>query len=353
MITRTEPACQAKPSSNSTDSLKLQHAQSWQQALASVVRTPQQLFELLKLNPEQLPESMAAACEQFVLRVPHSFVQRMKQGDWHDPLLRQVLPRAQELDILPGYSLDPLHETQSNPCPGLIHKYRGRVLLIVSRGCAIHCRYCFRRHFPYQANNPSRQQWQQALRYIRNDSTIKEVIFSGGDPLAADDTLLSALSEAIADIPHVTTLRVHSRLPVVIPERITEQCIDWLTGTRLRPVMVIHSNHANELDITVSSSLQKLKSAGITVLNQTVLLAGVNDKPEALIELSERLFDSGVLPYYLHMLDKVQGAAHFQVTTQRAKELVNNMLANLPGYLVPKLVEEQPGAASKTPVFRN
>jgi EF-P beta-lysylation protein EpmB len=323
--------------------------ESWQQALANAVSSASELFELLRLDPAQLPAAVAAS-KDFALRVPRGFVARMTPGDWHDPLLQQVLPQAQELDFHAGFSADPLQEASSNPAPGLIHKYHGRVLLVVSGGCAINCRYCFRRHFPYSDNNPGRKQWQQTLDYIRNDSSIHEVIFSGGDPLAASDSLLAELVASIADIAHVTTLRVHSRLPIVIPQRITAPCLAWLSSSRLKVVMVIHANHANEIDGQTGQILLKLRAAGITVLNQSVLLAGVNDNAAALAALSHRLFEFGVLPYYLHLLDRVQGAAHFQRSKQHGQQLIQQLLAILPGYLVPKLVQELPGARSKVPV---
>ncbi|ARN73556.1 EF-P beta-lysylation protein EpmB [Oceanicoccus sagamiensis] len=323
--------------------------ESWQQALANVVRQPEELFDLLQLDKSSLPAALAAS-QDFALRVPRAFVARMKTGCADDPLLKQVLPLGAELDYQPGFSEDPLGEMDCNPVPGLIHKYHGRVLLIVSGGCAINCRYCFRRHFPYSDNNPGRSERQQMLDYIRSDSSIHEVILSGGDPLAASDILLAELVEELAAIPHLTTLRVHSRMPVVIPQRITSQCLQWLTATRLNTVMVVHCNHANEIDQTVQDSLHRLKYAGITVLNQTVLLAGINDNADSLAELSERLFAAGALPYYLHTLDKVQGAGHFQVPEEVGQQLITALLARLPGYLVPKLVKEMAGARSKVPV---
>ena len=344
MIPQTKPLRQAE-----TIDIPNISNESWQQALANIIRDPKQLFEELQLDPQQLPAAVAAS-KDFPLRVPRAFAQRMTKGDWNDPLLRQVLPLGQELDYQPGYTNDPLEEASTNPAPGLIHKYQGRVLLVVSGACAINCRYCFRRHFPYQDNNPSRAQWQQTLDYIRQDQTIHEVIFSGGDPLAASDKLLAELTQQIAEIPHVTTLRVHSRLPVVIPQRITEHYLSGLTQTRLKTVMVIHSNHANEIDQAVGDTLMRLKNAGVTVLNQAVLLAGVNDNVDALETLSQRLFQFGVLPYYLHLLDQVAGAAHFQVEQERGKQLLQALLTRLPGYLVPKLVRETPSAASKTPI---
>lgn len=323
--------------------------ESWQASLAGAVRDPAELFSLLQLDSAKIPASIAA-CRDFKLMVPRPFIARMKIGDWQDPLLQQVLPQAQELTIAPGFSQDPLDERNSNPAPGLIHKYHGRVLLIVSGGCAVNCRYCFRRHFPYEDNNPGRKQWQQSLDYISQDRSIEEVILSGGDPLAASDAHLADLVSRIAAIKHVTTLRIHTRLPIMIPSRVTDTCLQWMTNSRLKPVLVIHSNHANELDDQVAASLDRLRRAGVILLNQSVLLAGINDQLDSLKALSQRLFELHVLPYYLHQLDRVQGAAHFQVNDQRAKSLMAELRGALPGYLVPKLVRECPDADTKLPV---
>jgi len=336
MILQSEPICQS-PDTN----------ESWQQALANAVTDPLELLQLLSLDIEALPGAVAAI-GSFPLRVPRAFIARMNKGDWNDPLLQQIMPVARELELQPGFSDDPLEELGSNPLSGLIHKYQGRVLLIVSGGCAVNCRYCFRRHFPYSDNNPGRHQWTEVLDYIAADPSINEVILSGGDPLAASDKLLTDLVDQLQLIPHLTTLRVHSRLPVVIPQRITEQTLVWLSGGRLQPVLVIHSNHANELDQQVQRSLATLREAGVTLLNQSVLLAGVNDSAPALKALSERLFACGVLPYYLHLLDKVAGAAHFYVDEPRAQSIVQQLLASAPGYLVPRLVKELPQHHSKT-----
>lgn len=336
MILQTEPLCQSQ-----------QTNESWQYALANVIRDPEELFELLALDKKALPAAMRAI-DSFPLRVPRAFVEKMAKGDWDDPLLKQIVPLSQELDPQPGFTTDPLEESHSNPLPGLIHKYHGRVLLIVSGGCAINCRYCFRRHFPYADNIPGRQRWSETIAYIRNDKSITEVILSGGDPLAASDILLADLVAQLETIPHLSTLRVHSRMPVVIPARINTQCLKWLTGGRLKPIVVIHSNHPNELDEQVLQALTRLKTAGVTLLNQSVLLAGVNDNVAALKSLSMRLFDCGVLPYYLHQLDLVEGAAHFSVSENKACELAKQLSAVLPGYLVPKLVREQPNRKSKT-----
>lgn len=322
---------------------------SWQEELSSCVRDPDELIRLLQL--EDSPLALAeAAWRQFPVRVPRPYLRRMRVGDPNDPLLKQVLPLAAETVPTPGFIADPLGEQASNPIPGLIHKYHGRVLLVASPACAIHCRYCFRRHFPYDNNTPSRNQWQQALAYLRADSSITEVILSGGDPLAANDRQLGWLAAQLASIPHLRRLRVHTRLPVVIPARITDDCLDWLAGTRLHSSMVIHVNHPNELDDEVAAALATLRRRGVTLLNQTVLLKDVNDQTNTLADLSERLFEFGVLPYYLHLLDRVEGAAHFEVLEKDAVDLMGQLLARLPGYLVPKLVREIAGEASKSPI---
>ena len=238
----------------------------------------------------------------------------------------------------------------ANPQPGIIHKYRGRALLMVASICAINCRYCFRRHFPYEQNQNSRREWREALSYIAGDPTVEEVIFSGGDPLIANDRLLAELVAQIAKIPHVRRLRIHSRLPVVLPDRVTEDLLDAIEHPNLQTVMVIHSNHGNEIDNTVGDAVAAMRSRGITVLNQAVLLRGVNDDAASLVELSEKLFAAGVLPYYLHLLDKVAGAAHFDLPEQHARRLMGKVSARLPGYLVPRLVREEAGAGAKTGV---
>ncbi len=322
----------------------------WQDDLADLVRDPLELLRLLHIDAAQIGRSEALQ-QAFPLRVPRAFVAKMQRGNIDDPLLRQVLPLGEELLVQPGYSADPLQEAGSNPHPGLIHKYRGRVLLIAARQCAIHCRYCFRRHFPYAQNNPGRDQWQPALDYIAADPSIGEVIYSGGDPLALADKQLAWLTAQIAQIPHVRRLRIHTRLPVVLPHRIDDSCLQWLAQTHLQKVVVLHSNHANEIDADVAAAVTRLRSIDIPVLNQAVLLRGINDSVAALAALSEALFAAGVLPYYLHLLDKVAGAAHFEVALPRARSLYRQLLEQLPGYLVPRLVREQPQAASKTPIL--
>ncbi len=349
MIPRTESPCQTKESPDCLSDSSLPNQPRWQHQLANTITKPAELFDLLALDPARQPE-LAQACQQFPLRVPRSFVARMEKGNWRDPLLLQVLPQAQELAPQPGYSLDPLAERQQNPLPGLIHKYHGRLLLVVSGACAVNCRYCFRRHFPYAANSSGRQQWQQALAYIANEPAIEEVILSGGDPLVASDRRLRELVEGIAAIPHVQRLRIHSRLPIVLPCRINSDCLAWMTGTRLQTVLVVHSNHPREIDPEVGAALQRLRAAGISVLNQSVLLAGVNDCSDTLASLSRVLFKEGVLPYYLHLLDPVQGACHLDVDEKRAQVIVAELMTNLAGYLVPRLVREEVAAKAKIPV---
>ena len=327
----------------------LWQAESWQRQMQQMIRDPEQLFSRLCLDINDRPD-LAAALQQFPLRVTEAFIAKMQPGDWNDPLLLQVLPQAQETDLQPGFVNDPLAELDANPIPGLIHKYHGRVLLITSSACAIHCRYCFRRNFPYSDNNPSQKDWQQALNYIAGHPEIHEVILSGGDPLAASDDYLEKLICRIADIPHVDTLRIHTRLPLVLPARITSDLLTVLTRHRLRTVMVIHCNHPNELDHASADALQALGEAKILLLNQTVLLKDINNSAEILIKLSRRLFANGVMPYYLHILDKVRGASHFDISESTAQALMREVLASLPGYLVPRLVREDPHASSKRPL---
>ena len=319
----------------------------WKLQLSQAVSSVNELLACVNLTPEQLSVSHQAAAE-FPLKVPRPFIARMQQGNPRDPLLLQVLPVVAETAQTPGYNHDPLQESEHNPIAGIVHKYANRLLLIISPACAINCRYCFRRHFPYQENRQSREQWQTALDYIRNDHSINEVIFSGGDPLAANDRFLAWLCEQIAAISHIKRLRIHTRLPVVIPARIDQAFLNWATGTRLKPIMVLHINHANEIDAEVACAIGKLRDVGIQVLNQTVLLRGVNDSPAVLAQLSESLFDCGVQPYYLHLCDPVAGAHHFDMDEAAAKQIYTDLQALLPGFLLPKLVREIPGKQSKT-----
>ena len=322
--------------------------QNWLKQLANGISDPQKLLEQLEIDPEPWQNGFDAR-KLFAQRVPQSFVERMQKGNPFDPLLRQVLPLSAEFEVHPGYSNDPLQE-QNNDIPGLLHKYRNRALMIVKGGCAINCRYCFRRHFPYQENKGNKTTWQQSIDYLAQHDELNEVILSGGDPLMAKDDELRWLIDHIADIPHIKRLRIHSRLPVVIPARVTDELVSLLAGTRLQVILVTHINHAQEINQELSEALSNLKRAGVTLLNQGVMLKGVNDSVDAQVQLSEALFDSGVLPYYIHVLDKVQGAAHFYISDQQAKAIMAGVIERVSGYLVPKLTREIGGRSSKTPL---
>jgi EF-P beta-lysylation protein EpmB len=298
----------------------------------------------------QLPVSTRAQ-QQFKLRVPQSYVRRMQQSDPSDPLLLQVLPSSYEDHHVEGYLTDPVGDLQSIKSPGLLQKYNGRALLLVTSRCAIHCRYCFRRHFSYSTQNPRHDSWAQAMREIQQDNSITEVILSGGDPLVMDDSELVKLITKLESIEHVKRLRIHTRLPVVIPNRICNELLHWINNTRLKIVMVLHINHAQEINTDLQQKLKLLANNNCTLLNQSVLLRNINDHATTLIELSEALFNAGILPYYLHLLDKVAGAAHFDVPEKYACNLMREISEHLPGYLVPKLVKEVPTENSKTLIY--
>ncbi|MCE0557060.1 MULTISPECIES: EF-P beta-lysylation protein EpmB [unclassified Motilimonas] len=320
----------------------------WQKELANAIKTPSELIKILNLNEKDFIEGFIAR-QSFPMLVPMPFVKKMQVGDKQDPLLRQVLPLKEELLEVEGFGPDPLEE-HNTAVPGLLHKYKSRVLFIVKGGCAVNCRYCFRRHFPYQDNSPNKTEWHTAIDYIRQHTEINEVILSGGDPLMAKDEHIDWLLTQLEQIPHLTRVRLHTRLPVVIPSRLTDALLSRLQQSPLKAVMVLHINHANELDQELTRMLQRTRRYGITLLNQSVLLKGINDTSADLINLSEALFTADVLPYYLHQLDKVAGAAHFEVHEDKAKQLVKMMLNELPGFLVPKLVREVAGEKSKTPL---
>lgn len=322
----------------------------WQQALQNAVTQPAELLAMLNLPMSLLPQAEAAA-KQFPLKVPRGFVQRMRAKNPQDPLLRQVLPIGDELITSPDYFKDPVGDALAKAEAGIIHKYHERALFISTGACAVHCRYCFRRHFPYSSELAASNRWRDSLLWLHNNPNIHEVILSGGDPLSLSDSRLAPLMAGLSEIESVHTLRIHSRQPVVLPERVTSQLIETLKCAGKKIVLVIHANHANELDDTVAEALQQFKQAGAQLLNQAVLLKGVNDRSEALIELSQRLFECDVLPYYLHTLDPVQGAAHFDVPIATAKQLHLSMSAKLPGYLVPRLVKEIAGEPNKTPLL--
>lgn len=320
---------------------------SWQAALADSVRDAAELCRLLELPPEAARIAELAA-GQFPLFVPRGYVARMTPGDLNDPLLRQVLPLGDELRHVPGFSADPVADESAIRQPGLLQKYQGRVLLVTTGACAIHCRYCFRRGYPYEESPRSIDEWRPALDEIAADSSIHEVILSGGDPLTLVDARLAALVEEFTRIPHVRRLRVHSRLPIVLPERVTPSLVSLLSNSGLTPVVVVHANHVNELNGDVAGALARLSDAGIVLLNQAVLLAGVNDTADAQAALCERLIDLRVIPYYLHQLDRVAGAAHFETSTALGKSIIEELKQRLPGYAVPRYVRELPGAESKT-----
>ena len=329
--------------------VSMQHATvppRWQQLWREAVRDPRELLSLLGLAhlAGQLSEDAAT---QFPLRVPRGFVDRMRHGDPHDPLLRQVLPLDDEDRIVPGFGLDAVGDAAARAASGVIRKYRGRALLVATGSCAIHCRYCFRRHFPYAEETAAAGGWSDAIALIASDASIDEVILSGGDPLSLATSKLAELTDALASIPHLKRLRIHTRLPTVLPERVDAALLAWLRALPWPVTMVVHVNHANEFDGKVDAALAGLRGTGATLLNQAVLLRGVNDTVDALADLSERSFASGVLPYYLHQLDRVAGTAHFEVEDARARGLHAALAARLSGYLVPRLVREVAGEPGK------
>jgi EF-P beta-lysylation protein EpmB len=327
--------------------LERRQVPAWQQALADAISDPAQLLSELGL-PADTPRLANADGGHFPLRVPRGYAARMRKGDARDPLFLQVWQRPQEADEAPGFGDDAVGDLARLKAGGIIHKYAGRALVIATGACAVHCRYCFRRHFPYGDALASRGDFGATLRGLAADRSIEEVILSGGDPLSLSDEKLARFAEALEFLPHVKRLRLHTRTPIVLPERVDDALLAWLARGRLQKVVVVHANHARELDASVQAALRRLAGAGATLLNQSVLLAGVNDCADALVNLSSRLFECGVLPYYLHMLDRVRGAAHFEVPEAQARALLREAAARLPGYLVPRLVREEAGAASKT-----
>ena len=318
----------------------------WQRELADAVRDPDELCRLLSLAPDLAAEARRAAGD-FPLLVPRGFVARMKPGDPRDPLLLQVLPRPAEREKVAGFSADPLEEHAALASPGLVQKYAGRVLLLATGGCAVNCRYCFRRAFPYAESGATQAGIEAAVETIAADASVHEVILSGGDPLLLDDSRLAALMVKLEAIPHIRRLRIHSRLPIVLPSRVTDALAATLARTRLTCVMVVHANHPAELDASVATAIGHLADARVILLNQAVLLAGVNDSVDVLQDLSERLIDLKIVPYYLHLLDRVQGTAEFEVSEEVARHLHNRLREVLPGYAVPRLAREVPGEPAK------
>ena len=323
--------------------------EDWLTQLADVVTSPDELLHLLNVDADANLLAGRDAKRLFALRVPRAFIARMEPGNPNDPLLRQVLTSQEEFVSAPGYSTDPLEE-QHSVVPGLLHKYRNRALLLVKGGCAVNCRYCFRRHFPYAENQGNKRNWQAALEYIAAHPQLDEIIFSGGDPLMAKDHELDWLLTQLESIPHIKRLRIHSRLPIVIPARITATLVSRFEQSSLQVLLVNHINHANEIGNDFREAMTRLRKAGVTLLNQSVLLRGVNDNAQTLANLSNALFDAGVIPYYLHVLDKVQGAAHFMVDDEEARAIMRELLTLVSGYMVPKLAREIGGEPSKTPL---
>ena len=325
----------------------LKENQRWQTALAQAISNADELLAQLGLS-NTLQAISKDKIRQFPLRVPQSYINKMRYGDPQDPLLRQVFPLIDEGFDAEGYASDPVGDQFAVTSPGILQKYQGRALLVTTGACAIHCRYCFRRHFPYAESNPLASQWQQTLAQLKADTSINEVILSGGDPLSLSDKKLAKMVAELETLPHLRRLRIHTRLPLVLPERVDNALLDWVASCKLKVVMVIHANHANEIDTETATALTQLQQAGCQLLNQAVLLKGVNDNKQALVDLSERLSEVNVLPYYLHLLDKVAGAQHFDVEESRAIALIESIRAELPGYLVPRLVREIQGEPSKT-----
>lgn len=319
---------------------------SWQQSLQRAVRKVDDLLALLDLTKEQV--STCDSENSFPLLVPREYVARMIKGDPMDPLLLQILPLGDEQLLEPGFIADPVGDSASERAPGLLHKYASRVLFIATGMCAVHCRYCFRRHYPYEEKPRSFEQWQPALQAIEGDSSIEEVILSGGDPLSLNNARLHQLIDAIEAIPHIVRLRIHTRFPLMIPNRIDDGLLELFAQSRLKTVMVWHINHSREIDDAVAASARRLQQAGVMLLNQSVLLRRVNDTLDAQIELSKRLVEIGIVPYYLHQLDRVHGAAHFECPANVGEELVNAMRERLPGYAVPRFVREVAGEPSKS-----
>lgn len=321
----------------------------WQRELAQAVGRQQELIHHLHLPPEAVSPDINSP---FPLRVPRPFLEQMRKQDPADPLLKQVMISPEENEPVEGFDEDPVGDMKVMPVPGLLHKYEGRVLLTVTGACAIHCRYCFRRHYPYAEANPLRERWPRIMDYLRNDTSIREVILSGGDPLVLRDERLAKVVTDLNTLPHLQRLRIHTRTPVVLPSRVTEELLAWMADSRLPIITVLHINHAREISPQAGEAIQALRQNSQMLLNQAVLLRDVNDSLVALTDLSEALAANGIVPYYLHLLDRVSGAAHFEVEATRAIDLIDSLRQRLPGYMVPSLVREISGEPSKTPVGR-
>lgn len=320
---------------------------TWQEAVRHAIRSPRQLLAALGL-PSRDGDAMAA--KDFSVFVPWEFVNRMEPGNSLDPLLLQVLSTSSEMRKTPGFELDPVGDLRAQKQPGLLQKYLGRALLVTTGSCAVHCRYCFRRQYPYALVPKTPQGWVSPLQEIAGDESIEEVILSGGDPLMLADSSLRWLVDRINGLGHIRRLRIHTRMPIVIPQRVNDELLGWLRDARPAVYIVLHANHANEIDASVRRACERLRSTGATLLNQAVLLRGINDTPESQLDLCRRLIDSSVIPYYLHQLDRVHGAAHFEVDVPDGQRIIEFLRAHLPGYGVPQYVCEHAGATSKTPL---
>ena len=322
---------------------------NWQRLWRESITDPRQLLRVLGLD-EHAQNLLAAHDTGFSMRVPPGFVARMRHGDPDDPLLLQVLAQPAELDSAPGFTRDAVGDLDAQAAPGILHKYEGRALLVVTGACAVHCRYCFRRHFPYAQNSAAASGWREAVAHLCADSSIEEVILSGGDPFSLATAKLRELGTLLRQASHLRRLRIHTRLPVVLPERVDDELCDWLNSLPWPVSLVIHANHANEIDAGVVAACRRLRASGAVLLNQSVLLRRVNDSVGALADLSRALFAAGVVPYYLHQLDRVEATAHYAVEDARAMALVEKLRGSISGYLVPRLVREIAGEPGKTPL---
>jgi len=326
-------------------------APNWRQSLNEAVRSASELLAILDIDPADLGWFQPVK-DEFPLLVPKAFISRMQPGNTNDPLLRQILPMTEEQNEHPEFITDPLGEL-ALANDGVMQKYPGRALIVTTAACPIHCRYCFRRHFPYEAQTASRGNWSVALAELRKRPAISEVILSGGDPLSLSNRRLQELVSELERFSSITTLRIHSRFPIILPTRIDQDLLDILRESSLKTVLVVHSNHANEIDESVRSAMKQVHATGTLILNQSVLLRGINDDITSLEALSHSLFDASIVPYYLHQLDHVAGAMHFKVRDATALELLAGLRQRLPGYLVPRLVQEIPGELSKTPLHES
>ena len=324
----------------------------WQQQLKNTVNNIQELCSELDLDYNTLKHGRLNLQPKFPLKVSRYYLNKINKNNLNDPLLLQILPQVEELKSAPNFCHDPLEEEKYTKVPGLIHKYHNRVLLTVTGACGIHCRYCFRQNFPYENNILAQKERDLQLDYIIKNININEVILSGGDPLCVNNKYLDLLLSSLTSIPHIKTIRFHSRMPIVIPDRIDEELIEilnrYINNQHVNIVLVTHCNHPDELDEHIKNKMALLKNIGITILNQSVLLKNINDNAKTLVDLSHKLFECHILPYYLHLLDPVTGTSHYEVKHSNAKLLIKEVSSKLSGYLVPKLVQEIAGMPSKT-----